>query len=174
MSALSILDQLKNEHDVVKKLFKVAEDCEKYERKDVLELIKEELIPHARGEEKTIYSLLKQRLDDQHASDEHINLANEAYEEHRVVDRLLKELEELATTDEKWTAHLKVLKENVEHHIKEEEQELFKLIKKQFSNDVLMDLKEVYMNEKDKFAESLPAQSQIKEREPSSDAQIIT
>lgn len=173
MTASNILEQLKNEHEEVKALFKVAEDCEEYERSDVLKLIKLELVPHARGEEKTVYSLLKERLDDQRAPEKDITLANEAYEEHRVVDKLLKELEGIDVSDEKWAAHLKVLKENVEHHIKEEEEELFKLIKDHFSDDDLADLKAVYMTTKDRYSETLPSQSQIKERQPNSDAQFL-
>lgn len=163
----NILEQLKTEHDEVKKLFKTAEDCEDNQRSDILQQIKEELIPHARGEEKTIYSLLKERLDDEQSSEEDITLANEAYEEHRVADQLLKELERMDTTDEKWPALLKVFKENVEHHIKEEEQELFKLIKKHFTNENLNELKTVYMSVKETYSESLPSQSQINERRPS-------
>lgn len=170
MTPSSLLEQLKKEHEAVKKLFKKAEDCDEGKRSDVLQEIKEELVPHARGEEKTIYSLLKEFLDDEQSSKEDINLANEAYEEHRVVDELLKKLESMNSDDERWIAHLKVLKENVEHHIKEEEQELFDLIRKHFTADKLTELKAVYMNVKASFTESLPSQAQIKERSPSAAA----
>lgn len=173
MIASSILDQLKSEHNVVKKLFKKAENCEDYLRKHALQEIKQELVPHARGEEKTIYSLLRQRLGKEKASKEDINLINEAYEEHRVVDDLLKELENIDSNNEKWPAHLKVIKENVEHHIEEEEKDLFNLIKKHFSKEYLIELKTAYMIAKDTYAETLPSQSIISERQPSSDARSI-
>lgn len=173
MATSNILDQLKNEHNEVKRLFKKAEDCEDYKRNDLFQQIKEELVPHARGEEKTIYSLLKERLDAKHASEENINLANEAYEEHRVVDNLLKELEDILPSDETWAAHLKVLKENVEHHIKEEEDELFPLIKKHFTTEELATVKTLYMTAKDTYSETLPSQSQINERRPSAAAQSL-
>ena len=166
MTGLSILDQLKKEHDDVKKLFKKAETCEDYQRSNILQEIKEDLIPHARGEEKTLYSLLKVQLDAGESPEKDINLSNEAYEEHRVADQLLEELENLKITDETWIAHLKVLKENIEHHIEEEEEELFVLAKKHFSNETLDEMKTMYIAAKDTYAESLPTQAQISEREP--------
>ena len=173
MTPSTLLGQLKKEHEDVKLLFKKAEDCDQDERADVLQEIKEELVPHARGEEKTIYSLLKGLLDNEDASEEDLNLANEAYEEHRVIDELLKSLESINANDEKWIAHLKVLKENVEHHIKEEELELFELIKKHFTADKLTELKAVYLSVKERFADSLPSQAQIRERQPSSEAASV-
>ena len=49
----------------------------------------------------------------------------EGYEEHHVVDLLMGELERLRR-DETWGAKAKVMKENIEHHIEEEEGEMFK------------------------------------------------
>lgn len=54
----------------------------------------------------------------------------EAYEEHYEVKIMLKELDKLALDDERWKARLTVIKENIEHHIKEEENDLFPKIKK--------------------------------------------
>jgi hemerythrin-like domain-containing protein len=49
----------------------------------------------------------------------------ESYQEHHVADQIVKELHELEKDDEKWGAKFKVLKENVAHHISEEENKLF-------------------------------------------------
>ena len=54
------------------------------------------------------------------------DLALEAYEEHDVVKKLLKELSRAKTPNDEWEAQAKVLQENVEHHVEEEENELFK------------------------------------------------
>ena len=49
----------------------------------------------------------------------------EGYEEHHVVDLLMGELEDLDVSDESWGAKAIVMKENVEHHMEEEEGEMF-------------------------------------------------
>ena len=45
----------------------------------------------------------------------------EGFEEHHVADVIVKELENVSPGDEQWAAKFKVLKENIEHHIEEEE-----------------------------------------------------
>ena len=50
----------------------------------------------------------------------------EGYEEHHVVDEIMGELDASRVTDETWGAKFKVMKENIEHHIEEEEGEMFK------------------------------------------------
>jgi hypothetical protein len=59
----------------------------------------------------------------------------EAYEEHNVVKTLLAELDVLPKDDETWEAKLTVLKENVEHHVEEEEGEMFKKARKVLSTE---------------------------------------
>lgn len=49
----------------------------------------------------------------------------EGYEEHHVVDTLMGELDDVSFDDETWGAKLSLMKENVEHHIEEEEEEMF-------------------------------------------------
>ena len=53
------------------------------------------------------------------------DLTLEAYEEHKVVKTLLAELAGAKSPTDEWEAKAKVLRENVEHHVKEEENELF-------------------------------------------------
>ena len=59
-------------------------------------------------------------------------LALEGYEEHHVVDLVLEELDATLVGDEKWAARFKVAKENVEHHIEEEEETMFPATKRAF------------------------------------------
>lgn len=49
----------------------------------------------------------------------------EGYEEHHVADVLMREISRLSPSDEKWKAKFAVLKENVEHHVEEEEGEIW-------------------------------------------------
>lgn len=161
----SIFTILKTEHEEVKSLLEFAETCTPDKRSAVLRKIEKALVPHARGEEKTLYSILRAealRKD----NDEGVDLSNEAYEEHRVADDLLSDIKATSPTDETWIAKLKVLKENIEHHIKEEERELFKMAKNLISEKTLNSVAVAYEKAKAHFESSLPTQGQINEREP--------
>ena len=73
---------------------------------------------HTHAEEQTLYQ------DLQEAAQTH-EIVLEAIEEHHVADMLLKEIRTLKPTDERVAAKLTVLKENVLHHVQEEEQQMF-------------------------------------------------
>jgi iron-sulfur cluster repair protein YtfE (RIC family) len=78
--------------------------------------LKHALSLHSRAEEQVFYPAL-----DQHA---HSGVL-EAAEEHHVLDLLLDELSAMDNSSEHWLAKLKVLRENMAHHVEEEEGELF-------------------------------------------------
>src|SRR4029079_6518212 len=119
MDALTLL---KDDHDKVKgmldKLDKTTERAE-VSRTEGLQALKQELTIHETIEEEILYPALKEfrRTRD---------TALEAYEEHHVVDTVLAELDQTPVDDEAWAAKLTVMKENLEHHIEEEEEEMFK------------------------------------------------
>ena len=81
--------------------------------------LKSELDLHAMIEEEIFYPALKE-------ADETRDITLEAFEEHRLVKQLLGELEAEPKDTEEWTAKFTVLKENIEHHVEEEEGEMFK------------------------------------------------
>ena len=64
----------------------------------------------------------------------------EGYEEHDVVDRLMGELEAWTSPTSAWGAKAKVMTENIEHHIEEEEGEMFKTARQVFEDDELEEL----------------------------------
>ena len=86
---------------------------------DALQMLKDELTVHELIEEEVFYPALKE-----HAEAKDIVL--EAYEEHDVVDTILSELGKTSVEDETWMAKFTVMKENLEHHIEEEEGDMFK------------------------------------------------
>ena len=67
----------------------------------------------------------------------------EGFEEHDVVDTLMGELSSLPYDDETWGPKAKVMKENIEHHIQEEEGEMFDKARSVFDRAELNDLGEV-------------------------------
>ena len=119
MDALTLL---KDDHDKVKglldKLDKTTERAE-VTRTEGLQALKQELTIHETIEEEILYPALKEFAKTR-------DIALEAYEEHHVVDSILAELEKTPVDDETWAAKLTVMKENLEHHIEEEEDEMFK------------------------------------------------
>ena len=118
MDAISLL---KADHDKVKKMLaegdETTERAEKT-RTELFDKLKTEMLIHERIEEEIFYPALKG-----HPKAREIVL--EGYEEHHVVDEIMGELEATDVTDETWGAKFSVMKENIEHHIEEEEGEMF-------------------------------------------------
>jgi iron-sulfur cluster repair protein YtfE (RIC family) len=112
------LSLLKGDHDDVKKLFKEIEAEEDQEA--IFNQIKEALEVHATIEEEIFYPAVKKARSEE-VKDE----VREAYEEHKQVKALLAAIAEISPDDESYAAKIKVLKEDVEHHVKEEEGEMF-------------------------------------------------
>jgi hemerythrin superfamily protein len=97
-------------------------------REELFGQLKTELDVHARIEETIFYPALKE-------ADETRDITLEAFEEHRLVKQLLGELAALGKDQEEWTAKFTVLKENVEHHVEEEEGEMFTKARKVLSEE---------------------------------------
>ena len=133
MDAISLLEE---DHKKVKKLLADLDSTTERgvkTREELFTKVKQELQVHEAIEEEIFYPALKEHPK---AKD----LVLEAYEEHNVVDMAMKEIEGVAYDDETWGAKLTVMKENVEHHIGEEEDEMFKQARQVFSKEELTDL----------------------------------
>jgi hemerythrin HHE cation binding domain-containing protein len=133
MDALTLL---KDDHDKMRKLLTELESTTERgvkTREELYSTIKGELTVHEIIEEEIFYPALKE-----HPKAKDIVL--EAYEEHHVVDTVMAELEETPVDDETWGAKAKVMKENVEHHMEEEEGEMFQKARQVFDRDELDDL----------------------------------
>src|SRR5215213_10017329 len=123
---MDAFELLKKDHEKVSGIFEKLEPTTERgvkTREELFTQLKQELDVHARIEETILYPVLKEASET-----EEITL--EAYEEHNVVKQLLAELDKLPKDDETWGAKLTVLKENVEHHVEEEEGEMFKSARK--------------------------------------------
>jgi hemerythrin-like domain-containing protein len=127
---------LKEDHDRIKPLLaelKETTDRAEKTRGDLFSRIKQELTIHEIIEEEIFYPTLKA-----HPKAKEIVL--EGYEEHDVVSRLMGELDGMDATDERFGPKAKVMAENVEHHIEEEEGEMFKIARQVFEDDELEEL----------------------------------
>jgi len=110
---------LKADHKLMHGLFREYEKSRSATKKKLLvERICNELTIHARLEEEIFYPVVKKALKDK-------VLIPEATVEHDTLRFLLNQVEGVETIDEMFNARIKVLAEYVEHHVKEEHNELF-------------------------------------------------
>lgn len=129
---------LKNDHEKVAGILeKIDETTERATkgREQLFAQLKNELDIHTRIEEEILYPALEEY-------EETRAISLEAYEEHALVKQLLEELASSPKDDEQWTAKFTVLKENIEHHVEEEEGEMFPKARKVLSEDEIKDLGE--------------------------------
>jgi hemerythrin-like domain-containing protein len=127
MNAISLLEE---DHRKMKKLLSELESTTERgvkTREELFATVKDELTVHETIEEEIFYPALKE-----HPKTKEIAL--EAYEEHHVVDMVMAEIEGVPYDDERWGAKFKVMKENIEHHIEEEENEMFKQARRVFDD----------------------------------------
>jgi hemerythrin-like domain-containing protein len=135
MDAISLL---KADHDKVKKLLSELETTTERgvkTRTELFDRIKTELTVHEVIEEEIFYPALKEHP-------KAVDIVLEGYEEHHVVDVLMGELERLPVDDETWGAKAKVMQENIEHHIEEEEGDMFVKARQVFDAAELRELGE--------------------------------
>jgi hypothetical protein len=130
MNALTLLTE---EHKQVKKLLEEGDATTERGVKTRTELyarLKEMLTTHERMEEEVLYPALKKHREAREG-------ALEGYQEHHVVDMIFEELDATPVDDEKWGAKFTVAKENIEHHIEEEEGEMFREAREIFEPEEL-------------------------------------
>ncbi len=133
---MNAFELMKQDHKKVSGIFENLEPTTERgvkTREELFAQLKQELSIHARIEEEIFYPAIKEAKETR-------DITLEAYEEHNVVKQLLTELDELSKDDETWGAKLKVLKENVEHHVEEEESEMFPSAKKVLSPEQVEEL----------------------------------
>lgn len=133
---MNAFELMKQDHKKVSGIFENLEPTTERgvkTREELFAQLKQELSIHARIEEEIFYPAIKEAKETR-------DITLEAYEEHNVVKQLLTELDELSKDDETWGAKLKVLKENVEHHVEEEEEEMFPSAKKVLSPEQVEEL----------------------------------
>lgn len=117
---MDIFSEIKNDHrqviDTLEKMLDTSSGSEKT-RPQLVSKLKGELLPHMEAEESVFYPLLIDEGDPE--------LAMEAIEEHRAAKHVLSELESLSPVDAFWHARFAVLTELIDHHIDEEESDVF-------------------------------------------------
>lgn len=121
------ITMLTDDHKKVKKLFKDFDKLkEKGDAADKEALVAEicaELTVHAEIEEEVFYPAAREAIDDD-------DMMNEAEVEHASAKDLIEQLQLMDSSDPTYDAKVTVLGEYVEHHVEEEEKEMFPKVKK--------------------------------------------
>lgn len=128
---MNALETLKEDHRKVSQLFEQVKATEsERQHQKLFAQIKTELETHTYIEETVLYPALEKY-------EELKDLVLEAYEEHKQVKTLIREIERLSEGSEKFDAKLKVMSENVEHHVEEEENEMFPQVEQLMTEEEL-------------------------------------
>src|SRR5215831_212428 len=134
---MNVLKILKKDHSTVQTLFSKFDRAGRtaYEKKgELFEKIRRELQLHLRAEEEIFYPALKAM------NGEGRRLISEAVKEHKDMNDLLIQISRLKPADKNFDEKMETLIENVDHHVEEEEGEIFRFAEENFSEDQLEEL----------------------------------
>jgi hemerythrin superfamily protein len=132
MNAISLL---KHQHREVEALFKQLHKAKAGgPRRSVFEKIADALAVHSAIEERHFYPAVKERPTEE--------ILLESVEEHLAIKRVIADLLRLDAADETFAAKVKVLEDEVVHHVEEEEETLFPRVERMFDDEALESLGE--------------------------------
>lgn len=142
-----ILATLKLEHEEVAALLEQLVGTDNGgQRKKLVKEIKSALVPHLRAEEKVVYRSVSKLRDKQARQD-----GAEGALEHKIAEQTLTGLGKMSNpTSPEFSAAAKVLKELVSHHVQEEEDNIWKDVRENFSDEDRIDMNERFETEKAK------------------------
>jgi hypothetical protein len=123
-SGTDAIDFLKSDHRDVEAMFKAFELTGDEDRQaELAERICTALKVHAQIEEELFYPAAREEIDD-------LELVEEAMVEHASAKELIAQIERMEPQEELFEARMQVLGEQIKHHVKEEETELFPACRK--------------------------------------------
>ena len=119
---MDIYQLLKKDHKEAKDLFKKIQDGDG-EKTESFAKLRQELLIHMEGEEKLFYPVLKKNKETREKTEEGID-------EHKEAKKIIKDMHTLRSDgDGEWEEKFEELQEAIEHHVQEEEEELFPMAK---------------------------------------------
>ena len=154
MATRDILRTLKTEHDQLRDLFEQMEgttDRAEKKRAELLQKIEANLLPHAKWEETVFYPKFAERSDR-----EGLKTHAEAVEEHRAVEKtVIPDVHAADIGTPQFAGRVKVFGELIDHHARDEENEMFAMTRKLFTAQELAELDEAYEQWKASSASTL-------------------
>jgi hemerythrin superfamily protein len=126
-----ILDTLQAEHDEVQDLLQRLNKSETArEQKSLVNQIKQALVPHTKAEEEVVYTPIAALSAEKAKID-----GAEGFTEHALASATLMQLDSLTPNTPEFKAAAKVLKELIDHHVQEEERNIWAQVKENFSSE---------------------------------------
>lgn len=140
---MDIYERLKQDHEKQRALGKKILETQgaSQARKALWHDYKVELEAHASAEEQTLYAELMVHPE---ATDQ----SRHSVAEHKDAGDIIEELDEMDMSSPGWLTRFKQLKHDVEHHLDEEEDDVFKLSRKLISSQEAADLAKAFNQRK--------------------------
>jgi hemerythrin superfamily protein len=151
---MNALQLLRKDHSAVKNLFQKFDQVSATDYETKLELLNQtrrELQIHTQAEEQIFYPAIKA------FNGEGSRLVSEALREHRDIEQLLVQLSRLKPRDRSFDEKFETLIENVEHHIEDEEGEIFRFAEENCSPEQLEELAQQIQERKQTLDQQLAA-----------------
>lgn len=148
---MDIFELLKADHRKVEALFSEIEKTDNAEKlyKSFNQLYKE-LNVHSQAEELTFYPALRECEGTE-------DMLEEAEAEHVEAEELLEEIKKLSPTSSEFKNKMIELKEAVQHHVQEEESEIFSKVRQCLKPQALKQIEREFKQTKSKLEEEIPA-----------------
>ena len=143
---MNVFEALRASHDIQRELSEklVQTSGDSAERRELFDLLKNELFAHAVAEDRYFYIPLMM-------TDSGLNITRHALSEHHEIDELLEQLTETEMSNTGWLAIAKQLSDKVHHHLKEEEHGFFQQAGKILSEQQKQSLAKQYLAEYEKY-----------------------
>lgn len=136
--AQSIVDILSREHRHIESLFNQIQKTNGDQREQVFDSLKDMLVEHSRSEERVLYPQLEALVDFR-------MVADDALEDHAVVDQMLTELSSRDVDSRDWLSLFLNLEEAVLQHVQFEEDRIFSVLREYFLDEELRIMGEEYL-----------------------------
>ena len=152
MDAITLLKE--DHQEVMEMLEQLEKTTERsaQKREELFTKLVKELTIHEQIEQEIFYPAVQEKAKTKQLKE----LVIESYLEHRLVDQIKADIQDTPFESEEWGPKLKIMKENIEHHAKEEEEkEMFPKVKELFSADELTELGSQMMQMKQSKSASL-------------------
>jgi hemerythrin superfamily protein len=138
-----IFTRLKQDHDRHREMLERVADTsgDSKERRDAFEQLRVDVSAHANAEEQSLYAEMLARPDLQEKG-------RHSVAEHKEADEYFEDLVDMDLSSSGWLTRFKTLKERLEHHMDEEENEIFAAAKKELSEERANELAKIFDNRK--------------------------
>ena len=138
-----IFTRLKQDHDQHREMLDrvAATSGDSQERREAFEKLRIDVSTHANAEEQSLYAEMLGRPELQ-------DKGRHSVAEHKEADEYFEDLVDMDFDSSGWLTRFKTLKERLEHHMDEEENEIFAAARKDLSDDRAMELAEIFNDRK--------------------------